>query len=299
MEAKHWWKLRTVDPLLGPMLNSLIIRNYLTAQKYAFGRKDLLPRLEYLSNRAQRGLISYYGRPVAELRKFCTDRKIEDFKGMKKAGLIKVLEDEDEWSQFPRFLDLPAELRVLIYEFSFDVMIGDSYRETNALFEIRPPPVTSVCKLLRQESRPLFYSPARLEIWLFIKSNSDVQNFFIGDLATMFFSKAPKSVLETTNKLRIHIGGRYNHNGGQWIQSKYDWEIDLQTAKLPYKLKQVPNTLLDSPRESRHEEIEKRLQAMLGAMFGNESRGGVKLRRSDLEVIEKTFRNPQTYLQDP
>jgi hypothetical protein len=63
--------------------------------------------------------------------------------------------------QKSRLLDLPAELRCLILCFAIapedepPVLVGDIYRHSTAIID---PPVTFVCRQLRAEALPLYYS---------------------------------------------------------------------------------------------------------------------------------------------
>ena len=63
--------------------------------------------------------------------------------------------------QTSRLLDLPAELRCLILAFAMEleneppVLVGDIYRYSTAIVD---PPVTFVCRQLRADALPLYYS---------------------------------------------------------------------------------------------------------------------------------------------
>lgn len=63
-------------------------------------------------------------------------------------NIIQILQDGDEQATF-RFLDLPPELRVQVYNFYF--------RSFEHLTEPVQPPISKVCRLLRQEALPVFY----------------------------------------------------------------------------------------------------------------------------------------------
>jgi hypothetical protein len=63
--------------------------------------------------------------------------------------------------QESRLLDLPAELRCFILSYAMElenepaVLVGDIYRYSTAIID---PPVTFVCRQLRADALPLFYS---------------------------------------------------------------------------------------------------------------------------------------------
>lgn len=58
-------------------------------------------------------------RPIAELRKFCSQRKLDPrpAKGASKQELISLLWGADDRALFDQFTELPPELRVRVYEY--------------------------------------------------------------------------------------------------------------------------------------------------------------------------------------
>jgi hypothetical protein len=115
-----------------------------------------------------------------ELHSFCEQRGIDTGAGHTvKADLVHSLEATDDASVFPSFEELPAELRLRVYCFSFQFFrhetLASSYIKSGARYERRaeisrdcdvfklpPPPIARVCRLLRQEALPLFYERDRL-----------------------------------------------------------------------------------------------------------------------------------------
>lgn len=241
--------------------------------------------------------MSYHKRSIAELRKFCADRMLQDGAGLRKADLVSVLEHADEQSRFPRFLELPPELRILVYEFSFDVMDDDFYKEfrkdSHALW-LQPPPVASVCKLLRRESFPLFYSTAKLPISLSADSFG-----FDWDDSLEVFTKAPKSLLDVIKTITFDVSC-VRHFGGSYQRDFCAWEIELPTARTPYqitRLQAMPGwSQIRYVRLSEViiEEIEQRLRETMDRMVSKQ-RGvgvGVKLQLSDFQLFKTAFRYP-------
>ena len=116
-------------------------------------------RIMQLLRRAERGLTSFDRYQLAELKKFIEARGLSDgkekYKTVKKATLIALLERVDEESVFSRFMDLPPELRLRVYEHHFA-----SFDTVDA----EPPPILGVSREIRKEARPLFYESARLFI---------------------------------------------------------------------------------------------------------------------------------------
>lgn len=115
---------------------------------------------EYHLIRAHRGL-KYYGHyNVDELREMVVGRRGPVFESSTRsvrAKYIEWLEDADEQPTFPRFMELPAELRELVYQHHFA-----SYPEV--LSSPCQPPISMVSKQIRRESLPLFYSECQFAI---------------------------------------------------------------------------------------------------------------------------------------
>lgn len=111
-------------------------------------------RLMQLLHRAERGLISYNTLSINTLQEFAASRRLPHLL-TEKGVLIRLLERADDRVVFSRFMDLPVELRVRIYEHHFD-----SFDFVSA----EPAPTLSICRLVRTESRPVFYERTRMRI---------------------------------------------------------------------------------------------------------------------------------------
>ncbi|CZT20612.1 uncharacterized protein RCC_06470 [Ramularia collo-cygni] len=120
-------------------------------------------RLRILAYRAQRRLRCYDGDPKNLLRIFCRQRGLPiALQKAHKLELIKALETADELATFDRFLDLPAELRLLVYGFHFDdfemrANCTDKILSHRELTYPATPAIAQVCSLIRRESLPCFY----------------------------------------------------------------------------------------------------------------------------------------------
>lgn len=127
--------------------------------------------VEFLLNRQEKELMTYNNCSYEELLKFCVQRHIpvpekkvpipssgssgkpEEETESSKKELMRILMEADENRTFPRFTELPPEMRNLIYEFSYEFFEEDSTPN-----EIRtPPPIAQVSRLIRAEALPLFY----------------------------------------------------------------------------------------------------------------------------------------------
>ncbi|GAB7336244.1 hypothetical protein MBLNU13_g09004t3 [Cladosporium sp. NU13] len=102
--------------------------------------------------RYHRGLMSYEGRTVDELRAFCKARGLPT-KATTASGLARALEKADDLATCSRFFDLPAGIRNVVYELHFDDF--DAFKE-----KFVQPPLTLASKQLRSEALPLFYNCA-------------------------------------------------------------------------------------------------------------------------------------------
>ena len=121
---------------------------------------------------------------------------------------MEILEEADENTGFERLLDLPPELRVLIYGLHFDSM--------PELREPVQPPLSKVSRLLRQESLPIFYSTCTFKLSdLFSPVPANKGNFF---------DALNEGYLRTIHNVSIEY-----YDGGV---KKLLWNKDKATVKL-------------------------------------------------------------------
>ena len=101
--------------------------------------------------RYQRGLMSYEGLNVSELRSLCKAKGVSS-KAKTASRLARALEKADDNATF-RLLELPPEIRNLIYELHFSDLgeISTSYAQ---------PPLALASRQLRAEALPLFLGSA-------------------------------------------------------------------------------------------------------------------------------------------
>lgn len=150
------------------------LRAELRRLSYPFTANSSLERLQALIIRADRRLPSYDKCAVAEIRKLLQQRGVvidkASLKDTSKLDLVELLEAADEDKRFTKFQDLPAELRIHVYEYYFAHL-----RETNAWMDdplttlndgIQPArlqaPLVKASQLLRRESLPLWYAMSSL-----------------------------------------------------------------------------------------------------------------------------------------
>lgn len=101
--------------------------------------------------RYQRGLMSYEGFSVSELQSLCRAKGLSS-KAKTASRLARALEKADDNATF-RVLDLPAEIRNMIYELYISDLpsLGQCHLQ---------PPLTLASRVLRAETLPIFYGCA-------------------------------------------------------------------------------------------------------------------------------------------
>ncbi|KAK5738255.1 hypothetical protein LTR17_006132 [Elasticomyces elasticus] len=104
--------------------------------------------------------LCYFQCSDAELKRFVKDRGIDTPEGrFRRSAIIEVLEHADEELAFTKFLDLPPELRTIVYDYYLAVF-------PEVLRNPVQPPLTRVCRLLRTETLPMFYQRTTFQVRL-------------------------------------------------------------------------------------------------------------------------------------
>lgn len=168
------------------------MKQRLTKHGILYMEKTSDERLQFLLQRVERGQLTYDKRPVRELRGFIDARGLKkSSSSTKKDILIAQLERADKDATF-RFEDLPAELRVRVYELHLKSL------DTNTGHFLAPAPITQVSKLVRQESMPIFYQQCTFH---FDFNNIDPRSWIGLTEASARFSDGP--ILKGIKKLSI------------------------------------------------------------------------------------------------
>lgn len=161
------------------------IRQFLKAHNYPHNGPAL--NFQGLLERVARSLPAYEKCKLAELRKFARQRGLVGVVETtnRKHLVVEALLRADDNPNFPRFLELPAEVRTMIYEFycagfADEPLILPTY-----------PPLARTSNLLKKELLPVFFSSC---------------NFGIGLVAENFDSDETRHILrmqrETTLSFR-------------------------------------------------------------------------------------------------
>lgn len=152
-KKNSYWKLGLYS-YHGKTIKNLI--EYLKDEGYECRENINRPGVIDAIGRHQRGLMSYEGCSVDELQAFCKARGLPA-KATTASRLARALETADDLATFPRFLDLPAELRNAVYELHFHGF--DSFSG-----QYVQPPLTLSSRQLRSETLPLFYDCATFDL---------------------------------------------------------------------------------------------------------------------------------------
>ncbi|KAK4958077.1 hypothetical protein LTR10_004502 [Elasticomyces elasticus] len=158
-EHDDYWKLTVLPQSAKGM------RLWLEERKYHVGSIKSTARLQECVRRAQLGLMSYHKLTNDELRGLITARRIDASGYMTRHNrgtreeLLRSLDYEDMHPLFLRFLNLPPELRNRVY--------GYYYAEfRQPIYAPSQPPLSRVCRQLREESLPMFYSTCEFDFRL-------------------------------------------------------------------------------------------------------------------------------------
>jgi hypothetical protein len=148
--SKDWWTLDSGKQRgKKEILQIFKDRNYFHKSK----SKDI-DHLRALYIRCQRGLMSYEGVPIRELKLYLIQRGLPVIDMDKKVtltGLKAQLEQADEDVTF-RLSDLPPELRNIIFSYYFDSVVDVRYAPLK-----HQPPISQVSRIIRRETLPLFF----------------------------------------------------------------------------------------------------------------------------------------------
>lgn len=189
-------------------------------------------RVIHLLHRAEQGLPSYDRLSQEQLRTIA-DRRCPNRPGPRRNGrreLIASLEKADlDGQKFRRFMDLPPELRVRIYEFHFESF--------DALYGPADPPITKVSTTVRQESLALFYQQVRYDITF---------EFIRKDHSSFDWTRLPRGMfhflrsVDERRKLWIrHLRVGYTILHEAKTQS---WNIDISPDRKSFQAQECPDS---------------------------------------------------------
>lgn len=196
--------------------------------------------------RRQRGLLNYSKYDVEELRGFCTSRglklpKAGKNKRQNKNLLIIHLDAADDDATFDKFLDLPPELRVIIFEWHFRD-IAPSGRENYYLAEtiIRAqPPITRTSPLIRKEAIDVWYNMVTYKFYPRSAFNGTEEDFFLSQPS---FLKRVKN-LEIVLRSMVEVGQK---DAASYFDGEIHWKVSVVNGKVDLALhEEVPLRPID------------------------------------------------------
>lgn len=258
----------------------------LRGANFSFSNSANKSRLLQLLSRSERGLLAFDACSNEELQLFCRDRHI-NIEGKKtRNNLIRHLEQADEAAAFDRFLDLPAELRNRVYIYHLDTFEQTTHRP-------RPPPITELCRQIRQETLLLYYHSLRLAL-KFTQVNHHLARPYlistrpihVDDRTDRIRKSLPERRLCQVQKLRISLCLI-----GQGLKVETSWDVDFLAGSPRavicastrwIRSHNVPSGVLDLK-----DQFQSPMQQMMDSIA---TRGDdVKLRRSNVEALQAMF----------
>lgn len=136
-------------------------KRHLDSKGISYKKSSTLTRIVHLYYRVQRGLLVFDKYSLTELERICVRRhhKLPDSLSKGKVAARKEialhLETHDINNTFDKFLDLPAELRVMIYKCHLQDLEANAENPNHLWAQ---PPITKVSKLIRSETLDLFHN---------------------------------------------------------------------------------------------------------------------------------------------
>ncbi|CAK4033353.1 Hypothetical predicted protein [Lecanosticta acicola] len=263
-------------------------------------------RLLYLVSRMDKEMLDYEKCAYEELLSFCARRnlaisntirngkknavpvthvlaKSPHICHFKKRELINALEKADENANVTSFTRLPAELRNVVYSYSFDYFHASA--ENNPL---PPPPVAHASRLLRSEALPLFYQDYGLELWLQAPGYSNQAK--INRSAASFIATLP-SLLPLLRHVEFHVEwaagrGLFNHR-------LVTWKIDLEVQGKGHRMEMIETADFSDGNLDPDKvigQVDEEMRELLGRAadrVGEE--GGIELGSDDWSDIKAIF----------
>ena len=258
--------------------SSVSLRDELSA--FGFTSTELrIPnyRLQDLLRRVHQGLLCYQRCTEQELLKFARDRNIPQRMSKTwrsdtpKDILVKLLEHADEQLSFTKFLDLPPEVRVRIYELhdeDFDAVLS-----TPTL-----PPLARTCKLLQREVSPIFYKRHTFWICYVLRNQHDSGRHVRQDVDTALwlFTVSPEYV-QNIRSLNVTVRLPWYPLDGDRF---YTFHIELSRSSKGYSVKMVEREGLEEPRDDIIEAEISKLLDLLPSQDGTKT-----LRLEDIHAL--------------
>ncbi|KAK3621225.1 hypothetical protein LTR56_022935 [Elasticomyces elasticus] len=190
--ARDYWKLDCHDAVTTAEAEAILI-----PRGFDFKPRTGVQRLRVLLSRSDRGLRTFEHLTIFQLRQLCKDRKLPVLTNASRDEFVAALEQADDEIGFPRFLDLPPKVRVLVYVAYFE----DLEQSTLAV----QPPVTMLSKELRTEALPIFYDSYRFGFFGRIELRGLVSSLHPTDATEDMIRSIGNTNLPLIQKLCLHV----------------------------------------------------------------------------------------------
>lgn len=291
--AKDYWKLRPFRDG-----NDAVVRKALSARGIKGVTSD--DRLRKLDSRLQRGLLVYESCSLEELKNFFLNRGVHAGRlsearseSHAKRNLISRLEAADEDAEFEYFLDLPAELRVRIYECYLSQLRSTTKKHFpgHGYGPYTQPPLSTVSRLVRKEVLPEFYKVFDLEIEILMTIDRGEVLAPKLDSAQNFMTRAPQETLSHLPVLRM--AGVSLSTGGP---AEISWRIKLELHEGNFKV-EIEEATKELFREKIYAKQEPaRVQQVIEGRVEEfvvqrkNANGKIQLHAQDVAAIEALFK---------
>ncbi|KAK5127146.1 hypothetical protein LTR85_008506 [Meristemomyces frigidus] len=164
----------------------------LRKRKVTAPKAATLQRLRHLLVRGDRGLLDYTKYETDHLKTLIAQRSLQMPEcSACRGNIVARLEQADENMTFPKFTDLPPELRVHIFELYFASVLTDprGYEAPS------PPFLAQASRLLRKEALPVYYNTCRFVVAAERDLYADTDSA-TGSRYNWCFSKRSKAFIE-------------------------------------------------------------------------------------------------------
>ena len=247
-------------------------------------KSELKDKTWDLYTRLQRQHLCYANCTVVELQAFVEARKLtlRGTGSRLKDRLARTLEEGDDQATFPRFCELPPELRNLIYGMYFSG------------FEIpqspHQPPITLSSRLLRSETLALFYASCRFRfIFRQGQRSPDEPGTYAVRMMNDLLRNTGKEYFAQIRSLVIHheMGTAYRRLLGA---RRTTWELDLnEDINQNSCVRKDPQAVTSKCPKYKEwiNDVTSRLETVVEQIVGRSSDG--KLWKSDIIAIRRVF----------
>ena len=278
----HYWKLPHVE-----RTHRIDLQSRLNALEYFWPPSASTSRLQQLSDRVSRGLLSYDACTTTALHGFCIQRKpIQPSDVPASPGFASIR------PALITLLSLPPELREKVYIHHILSLLPPKHAPHEALLSksmtMPPPPLAEVSHLLRQEALPIFYDLHRAKFGIIDPYGSVFGRgtYAFTDPMDRLIARGPDAVILRYRMLEISgivsMNGRSSGRCGVWFS------VDLPREERKGAVRRVGMFGGDAVME-KFEIVVQRMDSRLRSILGHMSERGRGLERTDLEGFRRCF----------